>query len=441
MDILLKSDQDCMKTFQITVPVEEIQPLFEEAAREVREKAALPGFRAGKVPLDLIKTRFRKEIREEILEHQLPKWAREVDEKHKVNPVVEPYVTELKFEEGEPFSCEMMFEVAPEVPAILDYATTVEVPKIEIPEDRVQGAVDGLRERAATLKPLEDGAQEGDFAEVSLQKKGQSKPFPLFRVASSASEHPLDGALLGKKAGDVFPLTVTPAADSKARTLAPGEYSITVTRVARREIPAADDDLAKTFGVETLETLKSKVREDIEAEVRGRSRQIQEEKVVEELLKRHPFPLPPTQVERQLRGDLEEFASSLASRGVDPSKSLDWEKVAQARRPQAERQVHTYYILEAVAEREALKVAEEELDAYFEARAATIGKPEATAKSLKEGYVREGRLDSLRHMLLHRKALDLLLSKASVTFTDGVPRPEEEIHAPDSDGGGADQPR
>ncbi len=179
----------------------------------------------------------------------------------------------------------------------------------------------------------------------------------------------------------------------------------------------------------------------MEAEAQSRSRRIQEEKAVGEILVRHPFPIPPTQVDRQLRGDLEEFASSLASRGVDPSKSLDWEKVAQARRPEAERQVRTFYLLEAVAAREGMAVAEEELDAYFESRAAAIGKPEATAKSLREGYAKEGRLESLRNMLLHRKALDLLLSKASVTFTEGPEQREEEPHAPDSHGGGADQPR
>jgi len=56
-------------------PAEEIQPLVEEAAREIKEKAALPGFRPGRAPLDLIKARFGKEIRAEILEHHLPKWA------------------------------------------------------------------------------------------------------------------------------------------------------------------------------------------------------------------------------------------------------------------------------------------------------------------------------------------------------------------------------
>lgn len=441
MDIQLKSDQDCVKTFQVTVPVEEIRPLFEESAREVREKAALPGFRPGKSPLELIKNRFRKEIREEILEHHLPRWAREVDQKHGLNPVVEPYVSELKYEEGEPLSFELVFEVAPEVPPIPDYATAIQVPAIIVSEERVQGAVDGLRERAATLKPVEEEAREGDFAEVTLQKKGQSKPFPLFRVASAASEHPLDAALLGQKAGAVFPLAVSPAADPKARTLAPGDYTVTVTRVARREVPPADDDLAKTFGADTLEALKTQLRRDIEAEARGRSRRIQEEMAVGTLIERHPFPIPPTLVERQLRGDLEEFAGSLASRGVDPSKTLDWEKVAKARRPEAERQVRTYYLLEAVAGREEMKVSEEESDAYFESRAATIGKPEATAASLREGYAKEGRLESLRQMLVHRKALDLLLSKASVTFTEETAGPEEETHAPDSDGGGADQPR
>lgn len=441
MDIQLKTDQDCVKTFHITVPVEEVQSFVEEAAREIKEKAAMPGFRPGRAPLDLIKARFGKEIRADILEHQLPKWAREVDEQHKLNPVVEPYASDIHFEEGEPFSCDLLFEVEPEVPAIPDYSTAIEVPKIQIQEERIQGTLDGLRERAATLKPLEGEAVEGDYAEVSLLKKGQAKPFPLFRMASSTSEHPLDGAILGKKSGESFPLVVVAPSDPKARTLAPGEYSVTLTKLARREVPNLDDDLAKTFGAETLDELRAKIRKDMEAEAGNRSRRIQEDLVVGELIKRHPFPVPPTLIDRQLQGDMEDIASSLASQGLDPGKALDWQTVAKSRRPDAERKVRTYYLLEAIAARESLSVPEEEVDHYFEARAAAHGKVEVTGKTLKESYAKEGRVESIRKLLLHGKALDLLLSKASVTFTEGIPRPEEGSNGPDSHGGGADEPR
>jgi trigger factor len=229
--------------------------------------------------------------------------------------------------------------------------------------------------------------------------------------------------------------------DPKARTLAPGEYSVTVTRVARREVPAVDDELAKHFGLQTLEELRAKIRADLEAEAQGRSRRTQEEKVVGALLGRYPFAVPPTQVERQLRSDLEELAGSLAQRGVDVGRSLDWEKVAESRRPDSERQVRTYYLLQEVAKGGGMSVAEEEVEAYFAERAAAAGRPEVTPKTVREAYAKEGRLDSVRQLLLHRKALDLLLSQASVTFEEGRPDKEEEIHAHDPVRGGADEPR
>lgn len=441
MDIQLKSEQDCVRTYHITVPAEVVTPLFEDAAREVKAKVALPGFRVGKVPLDLIKSRFRKEIRDEILERELPKWAREVDEKHQLKPVVEPYAGDIHFEEGQPFSCDLVFEVPPAVPPMPDLSTRIGVPKVEVPEDRVLSALDSLRERAATLRPLEEEARDGDYAEVSLQKKGQSKPFPLFRMASGSTGHPVDAALLGRKSGEAFPLRVEVPGDPKARTLAPGDYSVTVTRVARREVPAVDDGLAKHFGLQTLEELRAKIRADLEAEAQGRSRRIQEEKVVGALLERYPFAVPPTQVERQLRSDLEELAGSLAQRGVDVGRSLDWEKVAESRRSDSERQVRTYYLLQEVARGEGISVAEEEVEAYFAERAAAAGRPEVTPKTVREAYAKEGRLESVHHLLVHRKALDLLLSQASVTFEEGRPNQEEEIHAPDTVRGGADEPR
>ena len=199
--------------------------------------------------------------------------------------------------------------------------------------------------------------------------------------------------------------------------------------MARRELPELNDDFAKDMGADDLEALKAKVRQDVEAQVQRDVRSIQEDRLIEALLERYKFPVPPTLVERQLKRDVEDLAEGLARRGADLNKAnINWEEVFKGRRPAAEKKVAAYYLLEAVSEKAGLTASEEEVDAYFAARAQGTG---VTAEKLKAYSQKEDQLGGIRQLIAHKKALALLLSQASVTFTEGKSAEQEEPNAPD----------
>lgn len=423
MDITLKSEDGCQRTYDIKAPWDEMAPRFESVTRSLASQVRVPGFRSGKAPVAMVRSRFKKEIREEVLDKLLQEAAKATLDQFGLNPVVEPYAAAVALNDGEPFSAEVTVEVAPEVPEISAVGIHIECSKVEVSDDQVERALQGLREQSAVMTPVEGPAAEGDHAMVVLTRKGQTKGFEKFLTALPKSQHPVEVALAGKSAGEEFDLKVEAqeghesCEDPAHRHLAPGDYSVKVQKVARREIPELDDDLAKEVGAQDLKDLEAKVKAGLDARAKAEMRAQQEDKLIQALSAKYPFPVPATQVDRQVRGDLEDLAEDLARKGVEVTKAaIDWAKLAESRRPDATKKVVAFYMLDSVARRRSLAASEAEVDEYLahDAQGARLS-PEA----LREQAKKSGHLDMVKAILAHRKAADLLLSEASVTLTEG----------------------
>ena len=240
----------------------------------------------------------------------------------------------------------------------------------------------------------------------------------------------MEKALVGKSAGEEFELKVEApegheeCEDPNHRHLAPGDYSVRVQKVARREIPELNDDLAKEVGAENLHDLRAKVKQDLDAQAQAQMRAQQEERLIDALAAKYPFPVPATQVDRQVRGDLEDLAEGLAQKGVEVAKAaIDWAKLAESRRPDAAKKVVAFYLLDSVTRQRSLAASEAEVDAYL-AHDAKGGR--LSPEALKEQAKKSGHLDMVKAIIAHRKAADLLLSEASITLTEGK-APEQEV--------------
>src|SRR6476469_454220 len=104
----------CKRDTEITVPLEEVEQATVHVVSEIQSKARIPGFRPGKAPVSLIRSRFRNEIRQDVIEHVLPKAFRAQADKEHWNVVGTPNVTEVHFHDGEPLRFKAEFEVAPD---------------------------------------------------------------------------------------------------------------------------------------------------------------------------------------------------------------------------------------------------------------------------------------------------------------------------------------
>ncbi len=441
MESALKEEKGCQKFYNVTWSWEEVEPHFHHALKEIRTHARIPGFRPGKAPDALLKTRFKRELRGEVADHVLPEMAAALMKQHDLEPVVDPYAASVQFQEGEPLSCEIVIELAPVVPPLNTEGLSITCRKLEVTPAQAERLIEGMRERAALMKPVEDAASEKDYAVVQFRRAGQSRGQEKFFQANGKSGHPVERQLAGRKAGETLEIHVDqPASGQEAKSpLAPGDYVVEITRLVRREVPELNDDFAKDMGASDLADLRAKVEADLKARSEAGMKAEQRDKLVELLLERHSFEVPPTLVERQLHEDLQKFAESLVEQGVDVQKAdIHWEEMAASQRPAAEKKVRAYYLLGALARQNGIEITDSDVDAALEPQAKAS---RVTVPQLKARLTKEDALEGFRKSLAHGRAVDLLLSKASVTFEEARSEAPGGPDGSDTHGGGADEPR
>jgi trigger factor len=221
--------------------------------------------------------------------------------------------------------------------------------------------------------------------------------------------------LRGAKVGEVREFPVTYAADYPEKTLAGKTFSyrVEIQSIKRKVVPPADDELAKSVSeFATLEKLRTKVRQDLAESAQRQVEINSKQKLAEKLLEAHQFPVPEMLVETQLDRKLERTLGQLLAQGIDPRQTqVDWRKVREEARPDAEKEVRVALVLSRVADAEKIDLTEEELDDVIREMAR---ERRMTAAELKTRLTRDGKLDTLKSTRRNQKALDFVYRNAKI---------------------------
>jgi trigger factor len=222
--------------------------------------------------------------------------------------------------------------------------------------------------------------------------------------------------LRGARPGETREFEVTYAEDYPRKALAGKtfRYRVEVQSIKHKVVPAADDELAKSVSeFATLEELRAKLRKDLMDRAGHRVEMEAKQKLVQQLLQLHEFPVPEVMVEAQLEHKLERTMRQLVSRGIDPRQApVDWHKVREDSRPDAEKEVRASLLLSEIADAEGLEVSEEEVDEVIREISQEAHEPPAT---LKTRLTREGELDSIKSTRRNQKAIDFIYRNAKIT--------------------------
>ena len=416
--------ETCKRELLIEIPVDAVRKESDRVAAKYSRSVRVPGFRPGHVPTRLVHQRFREEIKSEVVQALLPKFFNDAVKDRQLSAVGQPEFEDLKFEEGHPLTCKATFEVLPEFELKEYKGLEVEEEPVTVTEAEVAKALEELRESAATVEVVADRpAEDGDDVTVSYQG----------RDVQDAKAEPLEGReivihldaegragfeenLRGSKAGDTREFKVSYLEDFPSKRLAGKtiRYRVEVHGIKRKVLPGLDDELARTVSeFSTLEELRDRVRQDVERLHRRKAEKTVRQKLVDELLKRHQFPVPASMVQDQLEHSMEIAVAQLVSKGIDPRTApLDWSKLREKMQPEAEQAVRAAIILQRIAEAERMEVSEEELDQSIREMAQQRGEAPA---ALKTRLTREGRLAKLQSSCRSQKALDFVYRNAQIT--------------------------
>ena len=407
------------KSVEVEIPADLISNEAQRVTNEFSRHAKLPGFRPGKVPVSVVRTRFAKEIQDEVMTRLLSRSFRDAIADKGVEPVGDPQLQHIDpFIEGAPLKYKAEFEVKPRIDLREYKGIEIDEPKIEVTDSDVDNMIERLREQAASYRVENDrGLDDGDFAMIDITTSGEGVPTETrtghFRVGEETPLTELHEALRGKKTGETASFDHAYGDDANNENFRGKSvhHHVTLKEIRVQEKPEVNDEFAKSVGGwETVQQMRDTIAADIRKHREFEALREKKKQIGEHLLAIHNFDVPDALVEEELGKSLQNYARFLASQGIDIDKAdLDWNKIADDFRPEAVKRVKRGLILEAIARKENVQVSDVEVDAEIRRAANESGREFA---DVKHRLVHDGGYEALRASLAQEKALDLVLNAA-----------------------------
>jgi len=397
----------------ITVTPEELKPSIDHAYQHIAEDVNIPGFRKGKVPPPIIDQRVgRAEVLNHAVNEGLDKFYRDAAESEKVRPLGRPNADITKWPSVDDFSGNL--EVSVEVDTRPEFdipnydGLKLEVEPVVVSVDDVENELENLRSRFGTLVTVDRPARPGDFVQLDLTatiggEEVDAASNISYELGSGELIEGIDEALDTLTAGEstTFEAPLL-GGDHEGEN---AQISVTVLAVKERELPAADDDFAQIASqFDTIGELRSDLREQLAKSKEFGQGVEARDKIVDELLKKVDIPVPQGLIDDEVHRHLEQEGRL--------DDDVHRAEVAES----SEKTFRSQILLDAIAEKEEVKVSQNELTSYLIQASAQYGmEPGEFIQVLDQN----GQLPAMIGEVARAKALANVLSKAKVVDTKG----------------------
>ncbi|MDR1988763.1 MAG: trigger factor [Acidobacteriaceae bacterium] len=413
---------DTRKTLTVEIPSDIVNARIEHVAKDYSRKARIPGFRPGKVPSRVIKQRFKDQILHDVAHELVPRAIEEALGMRGVEPVDTPEVHDVVVEENKALTFTAQFDTVPPFEIGDVGGITIARPSSAVTGEAVDQALTRLRQRAARMEPVEGrGAIDGDIVTLHLDRtdaKGETDHHDDVNVEIGATANPpgFDAQILGLESGAEKNFSIHYPDDYQTKEMAGTDvsYHVKVNAIKKRVLPELDDEFAKDMGeFESLDALRTRVREDLEHEARHNSDHAVREELMKQLAAKIPFDVPPALIEREINRRLEEFAARLIDQNIDPRQAgVDWNAFRESQREVAKNAVASALALDEIARREQLSVSDEEIEQEIARYAERTGR---TPAAIRAAIEKEGGLARVYTGLRREKSIDFVKSRAKIS--------------------------
>ncbi len=416
----MSESDTCKRTFEISIPIEEVQAATDRVVAEFQSKARLPGFRPGKVPKSIIRSRFESDIRQQVLEDLVPLGLRKQVAQDNLKIVGSPNISDVHFHKDEPLRFKVELEIAPEFELGEYRGLSVPYRDPVVEDEDVDRRIEDLRERQAEFVNIDPRpVEKGDHAVVSLKSIAGVEGDPIEQdetVIEVGSEHTLavfNESLMGQEPGAEAEVEIAYPEDYANRRLAGRtvKFQMVLRGLRKKELPEVDDEFATAAGdYKDLTELRDDLRRQLVREREFFAQEESKHKLVEQLVDAHQFPVPEAFVEQQLRNVLEQEMRELLARGIDPrTADIDWNAIKLARRDQAARDVRASLVLERIAERESIETLVDEVDRELQRAAKQLREPVA---AVRKRFEEDGTLQRIASRIRTDKVLNFLFEQS-----------------------------
>lgn len=266
------------RIYDVTVPANAIESKMNQKLQQLSQQIKMPGFRPGKVPLDIIRKKHGQRVMGEVLETVVSETMQKAISQEKLKPALQPKVEIKTFEEGKDLTYSMELEVLPEVPAIDLSAIEITKTVVDLAESDIQNAIERIAEGVKDYQPADSAraAKQGDAVKIDFKgyigdepfEGGEAKDYQL-ALGSGSFIPGFEDQLVGAKSGEQKKITVTFPENYPSRQLAGKDavFEVKVNSVLEAKSQAVDETLAKKLGFESLEKLKQATRDQLAKEI------------------------------------------------------------------------------------------------------------------------------------------------------------------------------
>jgi len=436
VNVTVENLAPCKKLVRVEIETQTVDETFESITKEFQREASLPGFRPGKAPRDMVLRKYEKDIQSEVKKKLISDSYKKAVEEQKLEVLGYPDIEEIQFSRGQPLQFAATIETAPEFELPEYKGLPVKREARTVTDADIERALDALREPQVTFTTVDRPLQTGDVAVINYTGAADGKP--LAEIAPAAprlaeqksfwvdvpSTSFIPGfaeQLVGAKAGDRRSVTVEFPSNFMTPELAgkKAAYEVEVVEVKTKVLPPLDEAFAKSYGAESLDKLRAGVRRDLENELSFKQNKSIRNQLVGALLQRVNFELPATAVAQETRNVVYDLVRENQKRGL--SRELieqQKDQIYSAATDGAKGRLKAAFLLQKIAEKEDIKVAQEEIANRVAHLAGMYQIP--ADKFLKDLQKRNGLIE-IFDQLQNEKVLDLLQQSAKIEEVPAAP--------------------
>lgn len=422
--VSVKNVSGCTREIHVEIPTETVQSKVDDIYNRVSREAKLPGFRKGKASMDVIKKQYKSAVREEIVHHELPEFFRTILIEQKIDPVGQPRISDLQFEEGAPLKFTATVEIKPEF-QLKDYkGLKIKKENTSVKEEEVDRALEALREQMAQFIPVEDRAVKADdlvvidfdgkIGEVPFEG-GKATRYPVLLGAQNLLKD-FEANLIGMKKNETktFKITFPKEYGKKEVAGKEAEFTLTLHEIKEKKLPMVDNEFAKEVGkCETIKELREKLEGQIKANKEVEQRSRMSELIGEKLITVHSFDVPVSLINMEHQRLVQQGVERLKNQGIDLNKFSDDQKkdFVEKTRPVAKKNVQMALIVEKISNAENIRCEEKDIEAYHQKVAKSANQP---LDVVKRYLAQQGNGESIKEWIRYEKTIDFLIAEAKI---------------------------
>ncbi|MBC2777956.1 trigger factor [Parasphingopyxis marina] len=414
------------RAYTLTIPFADIEKQVDEQLKEVAPQVRMPGFRPGKVPANLVRKMHGDSIEQDVVNKAIQQGIQDAMSEQNIRPAMQPEIELAEdWERGKDIEISMKVEVLPEIPEPKIDDITLERLTVEADDKAVDAAVLQLAENQKSYEAAAKTykAQEGDLVVIDFEGKVDGEPFEggkgegmSVTIGSGQLIPGFEDQLVGVKANDSKEVKVTFPTDYNVDYLKGKDavFDVTVGEVRKPVEAKADDDFAKTLGLDGIDKLREIMKGQVEQELNNLTRTHMKRKLLDYLAANHDFPVPPTMVEsefnqiwQQLEHEAEHEEDPEAARKEMEAEKGEYEAIA-------ERRVRLGLLLSEIGQKNGVEINQSEMSQLI-AQAAQRYNAEDRERFVQ--YIQQDPMAAaqLRAPLYEDKVVDFLFENATVT--------------------------